>query len=509
MNRRQLLYALGGVGGATTVVFGTDTAEDGTGAFGGGANSSEVSVSVDDEQPGISLDPCPESPNAAYARTVGDELAISITPANPTGGGGVGVNPNARTLIDGVFRICNETGDDTCLWIQDEENWPVRETTEGAERRVDFYVRGTERTSLVGASNATALAANGCLCVGIETETRGDSPDALLAPIGEEIVLRAAPGSGDANARGDFETLEATSADAEDSVEATQPDRARTRDGRAQSEPFSVTALADSGLTPVALVESLVADSDVELVDGSVEFTGAERAAGSFSGGSDVVGMADGVALSSGAVAELPGANESPNASTSFDRPGDETLDELAGGSTQDAAVLAFEFTVPDGTSEIGFNYVFGSEEYNEFVGREFNDVFGFFLGGENVATVPDPDDPDATLPAAINTVNSGRPGVSPTNPGRFVNNDPFTPDASGETVPEAELRATEMDGFTVVLEVRAPVSAGEQNTIRLGVADTGDTALDTWVLVEAASFETDPDPGPSPPPDPDPGPSC
>jgi len=51
-------------------------------------------------------------------------------------------------------------------------------------------------------------------------------------------------------------------------------------------------------------------------------------------------------------------------------------LTVLAGIATFDAAVLNFDF-IPD-SDTVQFQYVFGSEEYNEFVGSPFNDVFGF-----------------------------------------------------------------------------------------------------------------------------------
>ena len=61
-------------------------------------------------------------------------------------------------------------------------------------------------------------------------------------------------------------------------------------------------------------------------------------------------------------------------------------------------------------TTSVTFRYAFGSEEYNEFVYLGFNDVFGFFVNGENCATVPDPTDPEATVPVSIDTVNGGNP---------------------------------------------------------------------------------------------------
>lgn len=53
-------------------------------------------------------------------------------------------------------------------------------------------------------------------------------------------------------------------------------------------------------------------------------------------------------------------------------------------------------------TDEITFEYIFGSEEYPEWVGTTFNDIFAFLVSGpgivgdpnianqENIATLPD-----------------------------------------------------------------------------------------------------------------------
>jgi hypothetical protein len=75
------------------------------------------------------------------------------------------------------------------------------------------------------------------------------------------------------------------------------------------------------------------------------------------------------------------GPNTFSNITTYNGQPGDSDLDSLIPGfATFDATVLEFDF-VPS-TSVISFQYVFGSEEYNEFVNSAQNNVFGFFVNG-------------------------------------------------------------------------------------------------------------------------------
>ena len=212
-------------------------------------------------------------------------------------------------------------------------------------------------------------------------------------------------------------------------------------------------------------------------------FTGANGAGGTFSGGgtgpSGIVGFEQGVSLSSGAIANVIGPNTLDNATTNNGLPGDASLDALlpVGQITRDAAVLSFDFT-PDASS-ISFRYVFSSEEYNEFVGEGFNDVFAFFVNGTNCATV-------GGQPVSVDTINGGNPfGTNATNPSLFRNNDPNDPGPA--TID------TQMDGLTTVLTCTAPVTANASNTMKLAIADVGDFSCDSTVFIEAGSLTTEP----------------
>lgn len=243
----------------------------------------------------------------------------------------------------------------------------------------------------------------------------------------------------------------------------------------------------NQGLTPTDLVQSLLG-SGVSI--SNVTFNGATNAAGRFSGGLGVVGFDAGVVLSSGNVADITGPNELDDTSTAQSLPGDAELDALVPGyTTHDAVVLEFDFQCST-TQAIAFDFVFMSEEFNEYVNSDFNDVFGFFLNGQNLALIP-----TTTTPVAINNVNCGNPYAPPggSNCSFFTNND--CSDISPGAFPCAAIN-TEMDGLTHVFLASSALTSGV-NHIKLAIADSGDEVLDSNVLIKAASLncQSFPDP--------------
>jgi hypothetical protein len=229
----------------------------------------------------------------------------------------------------------------------------------------------------------------------------------------------------------------------------------------------------------------------------NVVYTGANRAAGTFSGGDGIIGFGGGVILDSGNARTDPTDSmcstgvEGPNNcnedvggdnSFGFGTPGDANLTALStstgGGETFDASILEFDF-VPAG-NQVTFQYVFSSDEYNNFSNTSFNDVFAFFVNGTNCATVPGTGEP-----VSINTINNGNPGgdSTPHNPQFFIDNVRPTPGTID----------TQMDGLTTVLTCTANVNAGQSNHMKLAIADASDSALDSAVFIQAGSLTSTP----------------
>jgi hypothetical protein len=256
----------------------------------------------------------------------------------------------------------------------------------------------------------------------------------------------------------------------------------RPRDAALAKGPDSILACpsigtVDLNLTaPEILVATLLGGGPAAPTVSNIQFTGANIAAGTFAGGAEPIGFEEGVILSSGNVASVAGPNAFDDVTTNNGLPGDPDLDGLIPGfQTFDATVLEFDFEC-QGAATLSFRYVFSSDEYNEYVNTAFNDVFGFFVNGSNIALIP-----GTTTPVAINNVNCGNP-FNPgggTNCGSFRNND--LNDGGGAI-------CTEMDGLTAVFTAEAAVQPGV-NHIRLAVGDAGDQILDSNIFLERGSF--------------------
>lgn len=249
---------------------------------------------------------------------------------------------------------------------------------------------------------------------------------------------------------------------------------------------FSGTTIAQAiSITPTNNRETLVNEilgSGITVVPDSIIYTGAADAVGTFTDGlSSGIGINEGIILTTGKAKDAEGPNNADNTTTNNGLSGDTELDSLIPGyTTNDATVLEFDFTTEGG--DVFFNYVFASEEYNEYTNTEFNDVFGFFVNGENIALIPGTD-----TPVAINTVNGGDPlGYGASNQQFFKNND------LNDGGPFYDI---EYDGFTTVLTAQALGLSAGTHTIKLAIADAGDSVLDSAVFIQANSFSNKPQP--------------
>lgn len=206
----------------------------------------------------------------------------------------------------------------------------------------------------------------------------------------------------------------------------------------------------------------------------SASYSGADSASGVYSNGDsaapDITPSDTGVILSTGAASDITSGgsdvNTSSGTTTSHGLGGDADLTAVSGQQTYDASVFEADF-VPDG-SVLTMQVVFSSEEYLEYVDSGFNDAVGIWVNGEPAELTV------GTGDITINNIND----VSNSN--LYVDN-----------AQNADTYNTQMDGFTVTLTLKAPVTPGQINTIKIGIADGGDSAYDSNLLIAGNSIQT------------------
>ena len=246
----------------------------------------------------------------------------------------------------------------------------------------------------------------------------------------------------------------------------------------------SVAQLTTStALPPSLLVQNILLGGGITAT--GISYSGDAAAIGSFNGIASNIGLASGVILSTGDIANCVGPNNTSGISYSNLLAGDPDLNMvMAPALSYEASILEFDFIPTSDT--VKFRYVFGSDEYMEFVtpGGTINDGFGFFISGpgitgpfssgaKNIALIP-----GTALPVTMQNIN-----LTSHASYYFDNGDGF---GTG-TAPNG--LTVQYDGFTVPLTAIAAVQCGQTYHIKLAIADGGDGAIDSGVFLEAGSF--------------------
>lgn len=192
----------------------------------------------------------------------------------------------------------------------------------------------------------------------------------------------------------------------------------------------------------------------------------------------NLLGIDEGVILSTGNAADAVPPNASSSTSSTISTGTDSLLATLVPGfDINDAVIIEFDY-IPY-TNVVSFDYIFASEEYPEFVNSSFNDVFGFFVSGENpydsipynyknIALIP-----NTNLSVTIDNVNHN------TNSSFYI---------AGNTS-----NACEYDGRTVVLEANLNVVPFTTYHFKIAIADAGDSSYDSAVFLRKESFSAYP----------------
>lgn len=225
--------------------------------------------------------------------------------------------------------------------------------------------------------------------------------------------------------------------------------------------PLSDTAIANylqgSGIT----INNLVINCD-------------SQAYGQMTTGVSSFPMGDGLILSTGKISDIPNA-ASTSISNNFGNAGDQDIMNTVTFQTYDACALEFDAVPTFGN--IYFEYVWGSEEYPEFV-CSFNDAFLLLVSGPgingtylnnatNIAILP-----DSSTIVSINTVHDNIGGQSCPTP--F---DSLYIDNSADTT-------VAFDGYTQMLTAGINLNAGATYHFKIVVADVQDGIYDSGVFL-------------------------
>jgi len=252
--------------------------------------------------------------------------------------------------------------------------------------------------------------------------------------------------------------------------------------------------------TPESLVDILVGEG-VEY--SNVTYSGFDCAAGFFNGTSNI-GFASGLVMATDGVESITPGGFGGGGGAGIDLDLTEQLTIVGASATNLNNLIVLEFDFIPTSDVVTFEYVFASNEYPGFTCSQFNDIFGFFLSGpgitgpftngaENIALVPNPDDPTTytTTPVIINTINSGTPSSGDSGPCDDI--DPNWQDYSIFFTDNAAETTVSYPGFTVPLVATANVTACETYHIKLAIADVSDGILNSAVFLQENSFNSPP----------------
>ena len=200
---------------------------------------------------------------------------------------------------------------------------------------------------------------------------------------------------------------------------------------------------------------------------------------GYFTAANSTLAMNGGLLLTTGQAANVIGPNNSTSVGTALGvQYGDTSLMSIEFMATYDVCFIEMDCVPSDDT--LYFNYMFGSEEYDEYVGSAFNDAFGIFIWGSdpaggNYSNVNMARLPNGT-PVAINNVNNGA-----YNNGPCMNCAYYTHNYTDTTL--------QYDGTTTNLTAVIPVVPNQTYHIKIILGDAGDCLYDSGVFLQAGSF--------------------
>jgi len=194
----------------------------------------------------------------------------------------------------------------------------------------------------------------------------------------------------------------------------------------------------------------------------------------------------DGLIMTTGDVLNAVGPETGVLSDGDFTWPGDTDLENnitgLNLGDTNNASIIEFDF-IPV-SNHMSFDFIFAAEEYGDFQ-CTFTDAFAFLLTDSsgnttNLAIVPGTDDPISVLTVRDGQYNTLCESVNEEWFGNYYGDGGLPPNTS----------PTNFIGHTEVMTAESAVTPYELYSIKLVVADDGDTLYDSAVFIDGGSFD-------------------
>ena len=259
---------------------------------------------------------------------------------------------------------------------------------------------------------------------------------------------------------------------------------------------LSIAQVTVTYSSAIQAVNSL-AGQGIQIIPNSITYTGntsinqstgllVNKQLGIFNDPNSLIGVSNGIVLSTGDVIDVPQDNSFSN-TKAFARSGDPDLSKLSSPrSTHDAAILEFDFK--PGAASVSFEFIFASDEYTEHLSNGYFDAFGLFISGQGISPDLDINSQPMFLNGAKNLAlvpNTSSPITAGTiNP--FNGNSQFYVSGS---------QSIEFDGYTTVLTATIGGLTCDGTAtyhLKIAIADVQDENVDAWVVLNSKSLATE-----------------
>lgn len=246
----------------------------------------------------------------------------------------------------------------------------------------------------------------------------------------------------------------------------------------------------------IALVDSVLLLNVDSVFKKNISFTGDPASVGYYTNGY-VLGFekSSGIVMSTGFAAALDNSNTCVGATSGITDGGSDADLQLASGrAIQDAVIIEFDVMLSEDT--IHLDYIFGSEEYHEWVGTLWNDVFGFFVSGQgidgpysnnaiNIAKIPGTNDSLSMSNVNCGNVSAGcdpPPGFGPNCELLQNNTEPSDPG----------FNQCALDAYTFPVETFQHVNKYTWYHFKLAIGDALDAIHDSGIFLAGGTLVND-----------------